>query len=33
MSHIFHMRERLIVFGDDYDIKDDHGNRVFHIDG
>lgn len=29
----YQVRERLIALGDDYDIKDERGQRVFHIDG
>ncbi|WP_416977846.1 LURP-one-related/scramblase family protein [Streptomyces sp. T028] len=29
----FLVRDRLLAFGDDYWIEDDHGNRVFLVDG
>ena len=29
----FQMRQRLFAFGDDFDIENDRGERVFHIDG
>lgn len=29
----YQVRERLIAIGDDYDIKDEQGQRIFHIDG
>ena len=29
----FQMRERLFAFGDDFDIENDRGERVFHVDG
>ncbi|HET9222712.1 MAG TPA: LURP-one-related family protein [Roseiflexaceae bacterium] len=29
----FQMRQRLFAFGDDFDIENDQGERVFHVDG
>lgn len=29
----FQMRQRLLAFGDDYDIENEQGERVFHVDG
>ena len=29
----FQMRERLFAIGDDYDIRDERGRAVFHVDG
>lgn len=31
--HRYQVRERLLAIGDDYDIKDERGQRVFHVDG
>jgi uncharacterized protein YxjI len=27
------IRERLFSIGDDFDVQDEHGNKVFHVDG
>ena len=29
----YKLRQRLISIGEDYDIEDEHGRRVFHVDG
>jgi uncharacterized protein YxjI len=29
----YKMRENLISIGDDFDIEDEHGRKVFHVDG
>jgi uncharacterized protein YxjI len=29
----YKMRQRLISIGEDFDIEDDRGNRVYHVDG
>ena len=29
----YKMRQRLISFGEDFDIEDENGQRVFHVDG
>ena len=29
----FQMRQRLFAFGNDFDIENDRGERVFHVDG
>lgn len=29
----FQMRQRLFAFGDDFDIENDRGERIFHVDG
>jgi len=29
----FQMRQRLFAFGNDFDVENDRGERVFHIDG
>ena len=33
ISTRFQMRQRLFAFGNDFDIENDRGERVFHIDG
>jgi uncharacterized protein YxjI len=30
---MFVIRERLISIGNDFDVMDEHGNKVFHVDG
>ncbi|MFF5297491.1 LURP-one-related/scramblase family protein [Paractinoplanes globisporus] len=27
------IRERFFAFGDDFDVLDEHGNKLFHVDG
>ncbi|WP_030440271.1 LURP-one-related/scramblase family protein [Actinoplanes subtropicus] len=30
---MFVIRERFFAFGDDFDVLDEHGNKVLHVDG
>jgi uncharacterized protein YxjI len=33
IERMYVIRERFFSIGDDFDIVDDHGDRVFHVDG
>jgi uncharacterized protein YxjI len=33
MAHMYLIRERFFSIGDDFDVLDEHGDRVFHVDG
>lgn len=33
IEHMLVIRERFFSIGDDFDVLDEHGNKVFHVDG